>query len=214
MAFGVFKLTARQRFCLGLAFTLLNITQISFGLIITGWSIYICVNVSPNLYSEKAEITFVFTVTSMYGTHIIIHYLVGIKICEKCYHKAHKLVLFYEHSKITNFLMFKRKCCLFYFRKSTRHHLLIWTLICCNTILNIFILACMVVKVSKHIVRSLRHSIEKGMKNYLKSEKWKFYIDSWQYNMQCCGVNGYEDWFEISWLDKYHVNTDSEVVRQ
>lgn len=90
MAIGIFKFTRKQRFYLGLIFTGLNILQIVFGILITGWSIYICVNVSPNLYTEKGEIKFVFTVTALYGTHIILHYLIGIKLCEKCYKKAQK----------------------------------------------------------------------------------------------------------------------------
>lgn len=94
MAIGIFKFTKKQRFILGLIFTGLNLLQVTFGLILTAWSIYICVNVAPKFYSEKGEIKFVFTVIALYGTHLIIHYLIGIKICEKCYRKAQKFVLF------------------------------------------------------------------------------------------------------------------------
>lgn len=90
MAIGIFKFTRRQRIYLGLTFTGLNLLQVLFGLIITGMSIYICENVAPNFYSEKGEIKFVFTVTALYGTHIIIHYLVGLKIVDKCYRRAQK----------------------------------------------------------------------------------------------------------------------------
>lgn len=90
MNFAVFKLTFKQRKLFAILVTLLCFLQFFLGIIITGGSIYIVVTISPRFYSEKAEITFVFTVTSMFGTHVIITYLIGIKICDKCYNYAHK----------------------------------------------------------------------------------------------------------------------------
>lgn len=85
---------------------------------------------------------------------------------------------------------------------------------CLNTLLNVLILATLAVSTSKHMVRSLKHSIEKGMRSYLHNEDWKFDIDFWQFNMQCCGVNGYDDWFDVVWLNRYQINTESDEVKQ
>lgn len=60
------------------------------GLGITLNSIYVYSAVAPNLYSERAEISFVFIVMAVFGTHVILVYLAGMKICEKCYLRAIK----------------------------------------------------------------------------------------------------------------------------
>lgn len=85
---------------------------------------------------------------------------------------------------------------------------------CLNTLLNVFILTTMAVGTSKHMVRSLKHSIEKGMKSYLHNSDWKFNIDFWQFSMQCCGVESYDDWFEVVWLNKYQINIESEEIKE
>ncbi|XP_071050358.1 peripherin-2 [Onthophagus taurus] len=178
--------TKQQRLRMGVVFSVLNALQVLLGILTTTWSLYVILGVAPKLYTEKPEIDFVFTCTGMYGTHVIIHFLVGMKICEKTIFKAHK--------------------------KSTKQHLLIWCLIGCNTILNIIILSIVGVKISKHIAKSMRHSLEKGMQSYLTSPMWKRTIDNWQFHMQCCGVNDYKDWYELTWLDKYHIDiTQTEV---
>lgn len=90
MAIGVFKLNKRDRRCLSLIFSFFNILQAILGSTITGTSIYVYVSLSPGLYVEGTEIQFVQVVTGIYGTHIIIHWLLGLKISDKCYYEAHK----------------------------------------------------------------------------------------------------------------------------
>lgn len=84
----------------------------------------------------------------------------------------------------------------------------------CNTALNLLILAYLTARISKHIIRSLRHSLEKGIHNYLKDSNWKYAIDRWQFNLQCCGVNEYRDWHKTAWIDKYHINQESEIIKE
>lgn len=90
MAILVVKLTRRQRYYTAVAFSVLNIIQMVLGLTLTSHAMYIYIAISPNLYTEKGEVTFVFAVTGMYGTHILFNYLIGMKIVEKCYRQAHK----------------------------------------------------------------------------------------------------------------------------
>lgn len=70
----------------------------------------------------------------------------------------------------------------------------------------------MFIKISKHIVRSMRHSLEKGMHKYLIDDVWKSTIDKMQYQMKCCGIDNYKDWYTSSWLNKYNVNPDHEMI--
>ncbi|XP_017772768.1 PREDICTED: LOW QUALITY PROTEIN: uncharacterized protein LOC108559904 [Nicrophorus vespilloides] len=207
MNFFIFKFSRECRFQMALAFTILNLVQATLGMLIAGWSLYLCLEVSKHLYAEKAEITFVFTVTALYGTHIIFQYLMGIKICAKCFNKAHK---FESPQPFTINLTYTRSI----FRRSTKRHLYFWLAIGGNTLLNVLILSTMSVKISKHIVRSIRHSMEKGMRNYLKDPLWKHTIDRWQFHLQCCGVNNFKDWYEISWLDKYQLDVTSDDVQR
>lgn len=102
MAVGVVNLTLRGRYLLAITIVCFLLSQSLLGLCITSWSIYVCTTVSPTLYSEKSEVTFVFTVTGMYGTHVLFHNLTGIKICQRCYLQAHKLVLDIHFCKILN----------------------------------------------------------------------------------------------------------------
>lgn len=76
------------------------------------------------------------------------------------------------------------------------------------------ILAKLVTKVYKHVIRAMVHSFHIGMNKYLKDEVWKISIDEIQYNMQCCGAHSYKEWHETPWLDKYHVNMHSAVIKQ
>ncbi|XP_044754210.1 peripherin-2 [Coccinella septempunctata] len=188
MSIGVFKLSLKQRRTLGLVFNALNFLQIIFGLSITVTSIYIVLSFAPILYSERSEINFVFIVTGIYGTHVILHYLMGIKICEKCLNQPQK--------------------------KSTSGLLLLWTCAGGNILLNFVIICSILRKVSKHIVRSMKHSLQHGMRNYLKEPSWKETIDRLQYQLECCGISGYQDWYDLEWLTKYHYNVNSDVIKK
>lgn len=91
MALGVLKLTHHQRYLLTISLCVLNGIQMFIGLGITANSIYVYVAVAPGLYSERAEISFVFLVMAVFGTHVILIYLAGMKICERSYLRAVKL---------------------------------------------------------------------------------------------------------------------------
>lgn len=56
--------------------------------------------------------------------------------------------------------------------------------------------------------------MEKGMHNYLKDHYWKYTLDKLQVKYECCGVSGYRDWYEVSWIDEYHVKMDDPLVKE
>lgn len=89
-----------------------------------------------------------------------------------------------------------------------------WSVASSNTIINLLILASMYVQISKHIMRSLRHSLEKGMRKYLSDNVWKVTFDRIQYNFECCGIDNYNDWHKTAWLTTYHINENSELVKE
>lgn len=186
MAIGVFKLNEAQRNRLSVAFNALNFIQIILGLSITSYSIFIYLNVAPILFSERSEVDFVFIVTGIYGTHVILHYLAGIKICHKCLNQPHK--------------------------KSTPNIFILWTCAGANIIINFIIISVSLKKISKHIIKSMKHSLHYGIQNYLCDASWKKTIDKLQYELECCGIDSYEDWYEIEWLNKYQYDKTSDVI--
>ncbi|KAK9876900.1 hypothetical protein WA026_015936 [Henosepilachna vigintioctopunctata] len=188
MSIGVFRLTLKQRHNLGWMFNILTLAQVLLGLSITGTSVFIVISAAPVLYSERSEVNFVFIVTGIYGTHVILHYLMGLKICYKCLNQPQK--------------------------KSTSGLLLLWTCAGGNILLNFIIICSILRKESKHIVRSMKHSLQHGMRNYLKEVSWKETIDRLQYQLECCGISGYQDWYELEWLTKYHYDVDSDAVKK
>lgn len=73
----------------------------------------------------------------------------------------------------------------------------------------------MSVGVSNHIVRSMHHSMIRGMKRYLKDFTWKRIIDNLQYKLHCCGSKSYTDWHQISWVSTYQIiNSSTDVLQR
>lgn len=106
------------------------------------------------------------------------------------------------------------KFIIIFFRKSTRNLLFAWTCICFYIILYLILLAGLTRKVYRHIIRSMKHSLNIGMGHYLQNDMWKLTIDRLQFDLQCCGIEIFTEWHEIPWLDKYHVNANSDIVKQ
>ncbi|XP_060530101.1 photoreceptor outer segment membrane glycoprotein 2 [Cylas formicarius] len=187
MAIGLFKLTLNQRRTLAAIFLTLNILQILLGAIMTAMSLFVCLSISPKIPSERAEIDFVFLVYGIFGANIMFHWLIGIRICQKCIDQAHK--------------------------KSTRSLLLLWHCAGTNTVIALIVIAHMSRKTNRHIIKALKNSLHMGMKNYLSESIWKETIDKVQYYLECCGCDSYEDWHKIEWMDKSIVNEKSGLIR-
>lgn len=75
-----------------------------------------------------------------------------------------------------------------------------WSLAACNTVFNGLVLATLAIRTSKHIVRSIRHSLKRGMEKYLTDLTWKFTIDNLQQYSECCGIEGSQDWITNAWI--------------
>ncbi|KAJ8975451.1 hypothetical protein NQ317_000700 [Molorchus minor] len=188
MAIGMFKLSYRQRQQLSTIFITLNIVQVLLGFGMTSSSIYILVAVAPVLHTEEAEIDFAFTVTGIYGTHVIFHWIIGIKMCRKSLKQAHK--------------------------KSTSDLLLLWYCAGTNTVIILLIISHFARRNGKHIIKSMKNSITTGITNYLRDASWKETIDRLQYNNECCGISSHENWHEMDWISRYQVDVNSETVKQ
>ncbi|KAF7285860.1 photoreceptor outer segment membrane glycoprotein 2-like [Rhynchophorus ferrugineus] len=186
MSIGLFKLSHNQRKTLKIIFLVLNIFEILIGSMFVGVSIYVCVYISPMILTEKAEINFVFVVYALFGFNIVTNWLIGIRICCKCFSQAHK--------------------------KSTRSLLLLWYFAGTNTVIMLIIIANLSKKTNRHIEKSMKNSIQSGMKNYLYDMDIKETIDTIQYNLECCGYDSYKDWHQIEWMDKTIINSGSKQV--
>uniref|UniRef100_A0AAR5PPU1 Tetraspanin n=2 Tax=Dendroctonus ponderosae TaxID=77166 RepID=A0AAR5PPU1_DENPD len=188
MAIGLFKLSKNQRKSLTGIFFVLNVLEVLLGATITGISIYVCLAISPMIISEKTEINFVFVVYAIFGGNVIINWLIGLKICQKCVNQAHK--------------------------KSTKSLLLVWYCAGTNAVITLLIIANMSRKANKHIIKSMKNSIQGGMKTYLSDFESKETIDRIQYELECCGFESYKDWYEVEWIDGTIINAKSPLVEE
>ncbi|CAG9763271.1 unnamed protein product [Ceutorhynchus assimilis] len=188
MAIGLFKLSKTQRNTLSIIFYVLNIIEVLFGLSITGTSIYVCLAISPMILTEKAEIDFVFVVYIIFGVNITMTWLIGLKICQKCTNQAHK--------------------------KSTRSLLLLWYCAGTNMIVTLLIITSMSRKANKHIIKSMKNSLQGGMESYLSDSESKETIDKIQYNLECCGYESYKDWYRIEWMNDKIIENKARQVEE
>ncbi|XP_050310113.1 photoreceptor outer segment membrane glycoprotein 2 [Anthonomus grandis grandis] len=188
MAVGLIKLSKKQRNIVYKIFYALNVMQMLFSAGILSSSAYVCLAISPKIMSEKAEINFVFVVYGIFSTNALINWLVGIKICQKCLNQANK--------------------------KSTRSILLLWYCAGTNTVITLIIIAHLSKKANRHIVKSMKNSIQAGMKNYLTDTEAKELIDKIQYEMQCCGYDTYKDWYDVEWLNDKVINVSSSRIEE
>ncbi|CAH1115182.1 unnamed protein product [Psylliodes chrysocephalus] len=188
MTVGMFILSQKKRESLAAVFVFLCVLQVIIGCGMTGSSLYVIIAVAPILHAEKSEVNFVFVVTGLYGTHVIFQWIIGINVSQRCLKQAS--------------------------RKSTSNLFILWTTMGTNTIIQLLILSHFARKMNKYISRSIKQSITNGMNQYLQDITWKEVIDKIQYNNECCGLASYEDWHEIKWLTKYHVDVKSETIKE
>lgn len=81
-----------------------------------------------------------------------------------------------------------------------------------STVVNVMVIATMTAPVSNNLLRSMHYSVERGIRHYLKESLWKEAIDKLQFNYQCCGVNSFTDWHQISWMNIYHFKNMSRAI--
>ncbi|XP_050498757.1 RDS/peripherin-like protein xRDS35 [Diabrotica virgifera virgifera] len=188
MTVGMFILSQKQRQNLSIIFIILIIFQIIIGCGMTGSSLYIIISIAPMLKQEQTEINFVFIVTGLCGTNVIVHWVQGIHISQRCLKNAS--------------------------RKSTSSIFLSWTCLGTGTIIQLLITAHFARKLNKYLYRSIKQSIATGMGQYLQDVAWKENMDKLQYNNECCGMISFDDWHNTKWLTKYHVDVTSKMIKQ
>uniref|UniRef100_A0A1Y1MW09 Tetraspanin n=1 Tax=Photinus pyralis TaxID=7054 RepID=A0A1Y1MW09_PHOPY len=103
-----------------------------------------------------------------------------------------------------------RRCC----RKSTRRFVFLWSLVGCNVLVNVLIVASMGRRISRHIIHVVTRALEYGMMQYLKDSFWKRTIDELQVKMQCCGVYDYKDWYQLSWIEEQQIHLEHQLVKE
>lgn len=50
--------------------------------------------------------------------------------------------------------------------------------------------------------KGIEDGIIKAMEKYSENSFYKKQIDRLQFEFQCCGSNKYNDWYNISWMEK------------
>ncbi|XP_033125840.1 photoreceptor outer segment membrane glycoprotein 2-like [Anneissia japonica] len=63
----------------------------------------------------------------------------------------------------------------------------------------------------------LSHSIHNGLVNamyrYKDNMTYKVEIDELQQKFECCGNNGFEDWFNLQWIHNMYLNTEDKEIK-
>ncbi|XP_038046901.1 photoreceptor outer segment membrane glycoprotein 2-like [Patiria miniata] len=72
----------------------------------------------------------------------------------------------------------------------------------------IFIAGCMCFVHRFHLHDSFNRGLTKAMKHYKSNETVKYEINQLQVDFECCGNNGYEDWFAVQWIGTEYLSED------
>ncbi|KAJ8045085.1 Peripherin-2 [Holothuria leucospilota] len=64
-----------------------------------------------------------------------------------------------------------------------------------------------------HLRNSFHEGLLSAMSKYSENDTVKVEIDTLQIEFTCCGNEGYEDWFDIQWINSIYLNLDDKRVR-
>lgn len=65
-----------------------------------------------------------------------------------------------------------------------------------------------------HLRNSFHEGLLSAMSKYSENDTVKVEIDTLQIEFTCCGNDGYEDWFNIQWINSIYLNLDDQRVRR
>ena len=66
----------------------------------------------------------------------------------------------------------------------------------------------------RHLSRSFHHGLIKAIGKYQDDYVLKHEIDLLQMQYWCCGNNGYEDWFDIQWINNNFLDLQNSNVQR
>ncbi|XP_022081595.1 photoreceptor outer segment membrane glycoprotein 2-like [Acanthaster planci] len=72
----------------------------------------------------------------------------------------------------------------------------------------IFVAGCMCFSHRFHLHESFDRGLVKAMEQYKNNETVKYEINQLQIDFECCGNNGYEDWFAVQWIGIEYLSND------
>ncbi|XP_022081594.1 uncharacterized protein LOC110974327 [Acanthaster planci] len=78
----------------------------------------------------------------------------------------------------------------------------------------IFVAGCMCFSHRLHLHHSFHRGLIKAMKNYKDKEAVKREINQLQVEFECCGNEGYEDWFALQWIADDYLDKTNEIVQR
>ena len=65
-----------------------------------------------------------------------------------------------------------------------------------------------------NFVQAFSKGIKSALEMYRKNEKMKEVIDRTQIKYQCCGADGYRDWYSVTWIDKKYLDMSNLALVQ
>ena len=66
----------------------------------------------------------------------------------------------------------------------------------------------------KHLSKAFHRGLTNAMQRYKDNSTYKTKIDNVQIKFECCGNLGYEDWFDVQWINNKFIDLDDPEVKR
>ncbi|XP_005182936.2 uncharacterized protein LOC101890537 [Musca domestica] len=96
------------------------------------------------------------------------------------------------------------------YSRSIQFLLMVWSVFCCIIIVGGCVTMWCLLDMPEILGANVSLMLFHGMEVYYTSPAWKFLWDEIQYNNECCGVEGYDDWMHATWMPKTTVKLSKD----
>ncbi|XP_071963896.1 photoreceptor outer segment membrane glycoprotein 2-like [Antedon mediterranea] len=100
-------------------------------------------------------------------------------------------------------------------RRLHRYEMLLFPLVIILFVLDVCLLTagCMCFSHRAKLSHSINDGLWNGMIKYKDNITFKYEIDGLQMEFECCGNNGYEDWFNMQWISTQFLDIDDKEIQ-
>ncbi|XP_076375595.1 peripherin-2 [Megalopta genalis] len=186
MAIGTVRFTWRERKRLHRFVIVAILANGLVGLVLFATSVAAMNSVVGQLgFEDRNLFDLVSKTLTIYGSYVIVHNLIGLKLCYNYFHYA---------------------------EGSWNLRLFVWTLLGLLVALVGCFIAGICFSTAEQLVLQARENLLEGMKRYFTDVTWKRRIDSLQVHMRCCGIDSSDDWHKTYWLRRELLVLDSPDI--
>ncbi|CAK9795264.1 Photoreceptor outer segment membrane glycoprotein 2 [Anthophora plagiata] len=187
MAFCDIRFTRNQRKRLHRYVMLAVSVSLFIGIVLFLMGLFVSLTITTKLKLEERNLfELVFKTLTLYGVYVFVHNLFGLKLCHNYFR--------YAEGASMNLRLF------------------VWSLVGSFVVF----LGCFMVSIcfstADRLAVQLRQNLVEGMKRYFTDLEWKKRIDKMQVQMQCCGIDSFDDWHTTYWLQREFLVLDSPDI--